>query len=222
MIVLALATSGPYAEVGVHVSGERILTRPLGAGAARGRGLLPAVQELLVEAELQPSDLDAVAVDVGPGSFTGVRVGVTTGKTLAFALGIPVAGVSSLAALARAAPADAVVMPVRDAGRGGLYYARLGRREDDARALLEGPGREDAEALARRVGGDTVVADEEAPPLPGTGWPGPVFRARAGARAVLAEARDRLRGGRTEPPHALAPVYLQASAPERRLAGERE
>ena len=81
----------------------------------------------------------AVAVDIGPGSFTGVRVGVATAKGLAFALGIPVVSVSSLEVLAEAAPADRDVLALRDAGRGTYYVARYGPADRRRASLLLAP-----------------------------------------------------------------------------------
>lgn len=82
--------------------------------------LLPMIQELFAETGCQPSDLAAIGVIVGPGSFTGLRIGVTTAKTLAQVLGIPVYGMDTLSAMALAAGRSCV--PLLDA-RGGRVYA---------------------------------------------------------------------------------------------------
>ena len=208
MSLLVLATSGPLGEIALLSDGEHLLATVLGDGAARGRGLLPTAALLLEEAGLQPQQLRGIVVDRGPGSFTGVRVGVTTAKTLAFALDIPVFGVSSLAALAYGAPAARTVLAVRDAGRGRLYAARFGPLlEGGVRTPLGEPTRRPAaEVLARQ--GDDLIVDDDFEGL------------RAGAWAVLEAAQDLIRRGEATPPHALTPLYLQASAPERRRAGE--
>src|SRR5690606_20357531 len=61
---------------------------------------MPAIEELLAKAGLEPANIDAIAVSEGPGSYTGVRIGVTIAKTLAWTLGKPLVGVSSLKVLA--------------------------------------------------------------------------------------------------------------------------
>src|SRR5262245_9999813 len=100
---LSLATSGPFPAVGLW-SGDpddlAIDVVALGQGAERGRGVTPAVADLLGCRGLSPRDLAGVAVDLGPGSFTGSRVGVATAKGLALASGTPLVGVTSLEALA--------------------------------------------------------------------------------------------------------------------------
>ncbi|MFV1958536.1 MAG: tRNA (adenosine(37)-N6)-threonylcarbamoyltransferase complex dimerization subunit type 1 TsaB, partial [Planctomycetota bacterium] len=142
MTTLLLATSGPHGEVGLAPEeGDDLRVRVLGEGAARGRGVLPATRDLLAQAGLAPADLAFVVVDLGPGSFTGVRVGVTAAKTLAWALSIPVTGISSLEALAAAAPPHREVLALRDAGRGRLYFERFGPERGGRRAVLDGPGR---------------------------------------------------------------------------------
>ena len=219
-IVLVLATSGPAGEVGLHREGQPLATLALGAGAARGRGLLPAVAALLTGAGLVPRDLTGVIVDVGPGSFTGVRVGVTAAKTLAFALRIPVLGVSSLEALAYTdAPAE-TVMPLRDAGRGTVYVAVYGPSQNGVRPLLGPPARIDAPALARLAPAARCVG-EHAPRLAeALGRAGPTAIGVADAAAFLARGLARLVAGEAQSPATLVPLYLQASAPERLRAGE--
>jgi len=220
MAILALATSGPTAAVGLRLPDGRLVERALDDGSRRGRGVAPAIRALLAEAGLGLDDLHAVAVDAGPGSFTGVRVGVATAKSLAFALGIPTVPVGSLTALAALAPAEDTVLPVRDAGRGTLYHAVFGPEVDGVRPTLVEPGRAAGEHVAalnptaRPVGEDapTLAARYELGPDP--------LALIAGPAAVLAIAEPRLARGETCAAHDLVPRYLQASAPERKAAGE--
>ena len=86
------------------------------------RELMPGVAEVITEAGLAYGDLDAIAVGVGPGTFTGLRIGVATARALAHAEGIPVHPVSSLAALAHGIDA-AHRLPLIDAKRGELFAA---------------------------------------------------------------------------------------------------
>jgi tRNA threonylcarbamoyladenosine biosynthesis protein TsaB len=119
-LVLAFDTATPVATVALvrddHVLGER---------ASRAVNILVEANRLLGEAGLEPDGLEGLAVGVGPGSFTGVRIGLATARGLALALGIPAAGVSTLAALAAGAP-DA--LPVIDAQRHEVF-ALVGGRE---------------------------------------------------------------------------------------------
>jgi tRNA threonylcarbamoyl adenosine modification protein YeaZ len=217
---LVLATSGPAGEVGLHRAGEPLERRLLGAGAARGRGLLPAVEALLSAASLEPGGLGGIAVDVGPGSFTGVRVGVTAAKTLAWALKVPVVGVVSLEVLAGAAPPDIQVLAVRDAGRGTVYAALFGPVVAGARALLTPAQRLEGTALAA-WSREALLVGEEAPRLAALfGLPQRPALVNADAAAVLAAALPRLSAGGRIDPSTLVPLYLQASAPERLRAGE--
>lgn len=86
--------------------------------------LLPAIELLLKNASLTLDDMELIALSAGPGSFTGVRIGVATAKGLAFGRGLPCAGVSSLKALAsNLLDRDAYVCAAMDARRNQLYYA---------------------------------------------------------------------------------------------------
>ncbi|TDL31213.1 tRNA (adenosine(37)-N6)-threonylcarbamoyltransferase complex dimerization subunit type 1 TsaB [Jeotgalibacillus sp. S-D1] len=106
---------------------------------------MPAIEALLQSVDLQPKDLDRIVVAKGPGSYTGVRIGVTLAKTLAWTLDIPVVGVSSLASLTGAGRYfDGLVCPVFDARRGQVYtglYAfkdqQLTEVKEDVNILME-------------------------------------------------------------------------------------
>src|SRR5690606_17037777 len=83
---------------------------------------MPVIEELFETVKLQPKDIDAIAVSEGPGSYTGVRIGVTIAKTLAWTLKKPLFGVSSLKVLAaNALYCDGVICPIVDARRNNVY-----------------------------------------------------------------------------------------------------
>ncbi|MDQ0254169.1 tRNA threonylcarbamoyladenosine biosynthesis protein TsaB [Evansella vedderi] len=89
--------------------------------------LMTAIRTLLEEVEIKPQDLDKIIVTEGPGSYTGVRIGVTTGKTLAWSLKIPIVGVSSLEVLAQNGYYfDGFISPFIDARRGQVYTGLYG------------------------------------------------------------------------------------------------
>lgn len=224
--LLVLATTGPEAEVGLALptgsAGWRLARERLGAGAARGRELLPAVQRLLGAAGLAPRDLAAVLVDRGPGSFTGVRLGVTAAKGLALGLAIPAVGVESLEAIAHAAPPGLAVLAVRDAGRGTVYAALFGPAPaaGAAREVLQAPARLPGASLCA-LAPHALLVGEEAPRLAAEhGLPHAPQAVAADAAAVLELGRLRLEAGAAGEAVHLVPTYLQASAPERLAAGE--
>jgi tRNA threonylcarbamoyladenosine biosynthesis protein TsaB len=85
--------------------------------------VMPAVETLMKDCDVKPSDLSKIVVAKGPGSYTGVRIGVTIAKTLAWTLNIPLTGVSSLEVLAASAGRyfEGVISPIFDARRGQIY-----------------------------------------------------------------------------------------------------
>lgn len=122
MNVLAIDTSNHVLGVAVmkneQVIGE-IVTNLTKNHSTR---LMPAINTLMKEIDMKPEDLDQIAVAKGPGSYTGVRIGLTTAKTLAWALNIPIVGVSSLEVLAyQGRFFDGYICPFFDARRGLVY-----------------------------------------------------------------------------------------------------
>jgi tRNA threonylcarbamoyl adenosine modification protein YeaZ len=114
--------------------GDRLLvSRPLNVEGSYADALLPVILELLNDVGRSKNDLSAVGVTVGPGSFTGIRIGVATAKGLAWGLGCRLVGVTTLAAMAAALladnPAAELAVPVLDARRGEVFcglYRRQG------------------------------------------------------------------------------------------------
>jgi tRNA threonylcarbamoyladenosine biosynthesis protein TsaB len=110
----------------------------LGERASVAVAVLADVDALLRDAGLEPRELDVLAVGIGPGSFTGVRMGLAAARGLALALDLPVAGVSTLDALAAGAP-DAV--PLIDAKRREVFVLQDGEIVALPAAAFEAPGR---------------------------------------------------------------------------------
>lgn len=119
MNILALDTSRKTSDASLRLATGEILTRS--CTEKNNESLLPMLQALLSVAEMELSQLQALCVCVGPGSFTGLRIGMTTMKSLAQVLGIPLYGLDTLTALQRVAGTDAV--PLLDA-RGGRVYTK--------------------------------------------------------------------------------------------------
>ena len=98
--------------------------------------LMPLLDQMLTESGIEREAIDAVAVAVGPGSFTGLRIGVATARGLAQGLGIPAVPVCTLAALAEGVPTPgALICPLLDARRSQVYAALYRRRSDPPFAL---------------------------------------------------------------------------------------
>ena len=151
MIVLALDTALASGGVALASGGQVLARTRLEPGQSFSSRLLRAVADLLAQAEMDPGGLSGLAVSLGPGFFTGLRVGLATAQGMAFGLGIPAVGISSLRLLASAAPAEAeTVWAVADARR-GLVYAAAFRRQGQNLTRLEEDMAISSELLAERI-----------------------------------------------------------------------
>jgi tRNA threonylcarbamoyladenosine biosynthesis protein TsaB len=127
---LVLETSGRGGRVGVAAGGRVVRAADLDPARRHNRDLAPTVAGLLKAEGVRPADLAGVMVSVGPGSFTGLRVGVMSAKALAYATGCRLVAVPTFRAIAEQAPAEAAVVSVISDALQGLVYAQRFRRID--------------------------------------------------------------------------------------------
>ena len=214
MTLLGMDTSTPAASAAVlRDDGEAFEVLPpperLQRPPAHAGELMPAVAEAMERAEVDWGDLDAIAVGVGPGTFTGLRIGIATARALATAAGLPLRPVSSLAALA--AGIDHLVrLPLIDARRGEVFAALYEGEREFWPPLVMRP-----EELIEQLGNASVI-----PMAAGDGsirFRGmleeagiPVEPDDSAAHVVSALSVCRLgQGAPDEPPEAVLPEYLR-------------
>lgn len=130
-VLLAIDTATSAISTAVLIDGEVRAQSSVIDPRRHAEVLAPSIDRVLREASLTPADLDAVAVGIGPGPFTGLRVGIVTATTLGWARGIPVHGVCSLDALAHeyAGGHTGDVVVATDARRKEVYWARYVARD---------------------------------------------------------------------------------------------
>jgi len=168
MRLLAVETSGTHGGIALMEDGRVLDEVLLAEGLRHARDLIAAIKEACDRAGWGRRT-DVVALSIGPGSFTGIRVAVTFAKFVAWDAGAKVVAVPTLRVLAENAPADCGrIVPILDAKRGGLF-AGIFERRDDARARrgsggalsnLEetfGPALIEPEALARRLEAPALI-----------------------------------------------------------------
>jgi tRNA threonylcarbamoyladenosine biosynthesis protein TsaB len=124
MLILGIETATEQVSVALGGHEGVIALFEVGRGRRHAEILAPAIDFICEQADIGLDELGLVAVDVGPGLFTGMRVGLATAKALALALRLPMIGISSLDLLAFPhRRADRVVVPVVDARKGEVFYA---------------------------------------------------------------------------------------------------
>jgi tRNA threonylcarbamoyladenosine biosynthesis protein TsaB len=208
--LLAIETSVPTARVAVLGADGAVRARAEKTAARHSSNLLKLCDEALASAGVKIADLGAIACGAGPGSFTGLRVGLAVAKGLALPTALPLLLVSSLEALAQdlAGPPGALVVPCIDAGKEQVYARLFGASTSEDWVI-------DPAALVDRVRGTAQVV------LGGTGADRyrAVFAAALGEAAVRAEvpgpsavsvgrlALERFRRGETDDIGRAVPTY---------------
>ena len=220
MILLAIDTSTTTSALALLLADGATTTIAGDPSQRHGRGLVAAIGGLLSSNGLTPRDVDAFAVGLGPGSYTGLRVGLTAMKVMAYAVGRPLSGLDSLEAIARNAPADALrVSAIADAQRGEFYAADFSRTESGGPLARLGPTRiEPASAwIAGLEEGDFAIG----PGLARLGSPLPAMIRMAepaschpSGEGLIALARENFMLGKADDPWFLEPLYLRRSAAE--------
>lgn len=195
------------------------------------RRLLPNIDEVLSDARLSKDEIDGVVVSLGPGSFTGLRIGVTTAKSLAYVLGKPIVGIGTLDAIARGVPCpcDGIICPMIFARADEVYWAIFDKLTNErltdyavspiaealeaagarqTRVTFVGTGaRRNLGAITARFGEEVVVRDS---------W----YDFSRGS-ALLNLGIARLTSGEHDDSMTLAPLYVRKPTPQIRLEAGR-
>jgi len=226
MRILAIETVETTGSVALLEDERLVAERGLDPHSRSGQSLAPGIEQLLEQSGWRAADVQLVAVATGPGSFTGLRIGVTTAKVFAYATACQVIGVSTMAAIASRVPGDVPRFSViLDAHRDELFVADFTRAggqlvgqqttrielaerwiaELPPGAVVSGPG---LAKYSARLGAQTVKVDSRlwAPTATAVG--------RLGWRAFAA-------GGRASP-FELVPRYFRRTAAEETAEGKRQ
>ena len=234
MYVLALSCPAKGASAAVLSDGEILSTFSAGDAMTGSELLLPMAESALRSAGIGMRDVDLFAVTAGPGSFTGVRIGVALVKGLSFGRGEVCCGVSTLEALAEnVLPLPGLICPVMDARRGEVYAALFDSRDGKTARLLPDsalPASELASLVARDYPGRPVMLVGD-----GVAVASPAFDAAGIALTPLPDvllphsavscgrvALRKVKEGGAVDGEQLAPIYLRESQAEttRRFGGK--
>lgn len=221
MRILALETAAKAVSAAITEDGRILASGYQDTGLTHSRTLMPIVECLLRNTGLRVADLDAVAVSAGPGSFTGVRIGVSAAKGLAFAGDKPAAAVSTLAALARnAAFADGLIVCAMDARQKQIYNALFSVRDDGSLERLTPDRAVSLADLAEELADDsrpkTIAGDGAKLCLDALNAAGisrcriaPPHLVMQNAVSVALEAEEIAKNGGLVSAQELVPVYLR-------------
>ncbi len=213
MRVLALDTSTSRLSAALARDGQTVCEINIEVKTGHAGILLAVIDELLGRTSTPRNGLDLIAVGVGPGSFTGLRIGIATAKGLASSLGRPLVGIPSLDAMANgAAPCPLDIVTVVDAKKGEVFCARY----NPAGVLLDGPVNIRPEHVGKVGGTDALFLGNACAvyravfsAVLGEGYteaPEHLWHPRASVMAAMAvEKRGWLKGGDVQP------VYVRES-----------
>jgi len=172
MKIFALDTSSKVATIGILEDEKVLLENTLNDKKTHSENLMPMIEAAFKSVDLAPEDIDVFGVTLGPGAFTGIRIGISTIKGMAEALGKPVVGLSALEVLAGGIPpTDRIICPILDAQRNqvyaGLFQYESVQEKDPflSTGLSTGHDKSEANEFADRetifANSETIFADSE-------------------------------------------------------------
>ncbi|NAW69430.1 tRNA (adenosine(37)-N6)-threonylcarbamoyltransferase complex dimerization subunit type 1 TsaB [Vibrio sp. V27_P1S3P104] len=229
--ILALDTATEACSVALMV-GEHIYSRSEVAPRDHTKKILPMVDEVLKEAGLTLQELDALAFGRGPGSFTGVRIGIGIAQGLGFGADLPMIGVSTLAALAQGAYREQGVTRVAcaiDARMGEVYWARFERQQNGIWLTVDTESVVAPQSLLASLGKES---ESQVWSTAGTGWAAyqdtlsslPFVQQESGvlypqAQDMVVLAYQEWQQGRTLAVEETSPIYLRDTVAWKKLPG---
>lgn len=222
MRVLAIETSGANGGVAALADHELLLELPLNPTQRGAQSLAPALADLLRQVGWQPRDVQLVGVSVGPGSFTSLRVAVTTAKTFAYAVSAEILGIGTLETIAAQAeaPAAGQIAVAIDAQRGDVYSGLYRRRGPYDHELIRPPAIVSAADWLTRLTPEMLATGPALEKLAGSLPTGVNLAKRElwhpSAQTVARLAAARHAAGERSDVWSIVPLYLRPSAAEER------
>jgi tRNA threonylcarbamoyl adenosine modification protein YeaZ len=225
---LAIDTSTETASLALAQDSELLAELTWHCGQSHSVQLLPNLAHLLSQTGASLQSIKGIIVARGPGSFNGLRVGISTAKGLAFSLDVPLVGISSLEAAAYPHAATSLaICPIFNAGRGEIATA-IYQQKNNRWLKLTAEHITTVEALCSQIATKTIFCGEFAPPIAAQ------LRKQLGQRAIIATpaarlrragflielGQQRLKAGDYDRPATLQPLYLRRppiTKPKRRL-----
>lgn len=224
---LAIETSGRIGSIALVEADQILIEEQFPHGLKHAAEIIPMIQRLCHARRWSPRDLDELYVSAGPGSFTGLRIGITLAKTLAFATGVKIVAVPTLRILAENAPPEANhLILALDAKRDQIFTARYERSSDEW-AEREPAHLDTLSAMLDRAPRPVYLLGEGIPyhqkfltvPHPPIIITDPMtWRARAAATAKIGIAMAQT--GQFADPYQLTPIYIRRPEAEEKWEGK--
>ena len=224
MTILAMDTATMVSSVAVTTEDCVLAELTAETRFTHSETLVANIEEVLRLADVKREELSAVAVSLGPGSFTGLRIGLAAAKAIAYALSIPLVGVPTLEVLAAAFPSPgAIVAPLIDAQKGNGYFALYRFTETGLvceKDVCVASPEEIADAIANEESPVTLAGDfarklmQKGVELPKNASLAPITHIMPRAALVAARAVVRLKNGEGKSPMELEPIYVRRSEAE--------
>jgi tRNA threonylcarbamoyladenosine biosynthesis protein TsaB len=216
--LLLLETSGRNGQVALAEGESPLSTRLLDQFRNQARDLAPAVADLLAVAGWKPRDLSAVVVSRGPGSYTGLRVGVMSAKAFAYAAGCALLAIDTFPVIAAQAPAGPDPLDIiADAQQKKVYLQRFERGAPTSPLVIRPVAEWLADAPAPRVSGPGLRLHHSQLPPSSRAVDLSLWEPRV--ESLLTLALERWRAGERDDPFAVEPLYLRPSSAEEQWHG---
>ena len=220
MIILGIDTSSKQSSVCVAIDDRILYTAVENTGATHSQNLMPLIDSALKICGITPGDIDLYAVTLGPGSFTGIRIGIAAVKGMAAYKNTPCVGVSSLKALAAAVREEGIVVPAFDRRRRQIYACAV----DGGKIIIDDFNR-DVSALSQLVenAGKKIIFVGDGRPLCYNEFKDSPHVTQGSqempciALGAVKLARRQYRRGKAVTHFELSPVYLRLAQAEREL-----
>ena len=152
MLTLAIDTSTSLLSIALVADDKVLASIDEPTKNNQSEILMSRIETIINDCQLKPTDLEEIAVAIGPGSYTGIRVGVAAAKSLAYALDIPIVAISSLEVMAKSVASDKICVPMIDARRGTVFAG--GYKDGE---LLIPEGHYELDALLSKLSDDKVT-----------------------------------------------------------------